>query len=78
MKILANSKTAYKVWNVKFINAMTQAKYGTRNIFKAMMKHSGHQSPGRVQAGIDWGIEDVDEDKFDNELYVILVEKTDG
>ena len=33
LKVLANDKTTFNVWNEKFSNAMTQAKCGTRAIF---------------------------------------------
>ena len=83
LQIMSSDKTKYKEWNDKLVNAVTQFRSYARSVLKSMraLKDKEHD---RLEVDIDvskesWPIrESYDYDRFNEELYSLLVNKTEG
>ena len=85
IKVLSNDKTTFRTWNEKLINVVSQARPGTRVLFKAMAEFVEQDMEGTFSryfsdsGGLDsmvaagTSLTDMKED-----LYILLVEKTEG
>ena len=82
---LGTDKTTFRMWNERLINVVSQDRYGSRKLFKAMMDHVDQEGGGNfedlfkdpegskemISGGTTY-------ERMDEDLYTLLMDKTDG
>ena len=82
---LVSDKTTFRLWNDRLINAVSQVRYGSRKLFKAMMDYVDQEIGGNFEerykgstAGQEMEREGTTYERMDEDLYTLLMDKTDG
>ena len=82
---LGSDKTAFRIWNEKLINAVSQVRYGSRKLFRAMMDYVDQEAGGNFEddfqdsdKGKEMEAGGTSYDRMDEDLYTLLMDKTEG
>ena len=85
IKTLGSEKTGFKLWNQKFLNAVTQVHPGTRGFFEALMVKLDTARVILTNEEVDDIIKStelnnypIDINKLNDDVYFILVDKCEG
>ena len=84
LETLSSDKGKFKKWNERFINAITQVRPGTRELFRAMAEYVDGDKSGEFRDHFeDNGLDTMQEEgtkyeHMESDLYAVLVDKTDG
>jgi hypothetical protein len=83
LQTMSSDKSKYKEWNDKLVNAVTQFRPYARVVLKSMraLKDKEHERDDVNDdvSNESWSIKETyDYDKFNEELYSLLVNKTEG
>ena len=49
LAMLGADKTTFRMWNERLINVVSQDRYGSRKLFKAMMDYVDQESDGSFE-----------------------------
>ena len=81
VKTVKDDKASFRAWHEKFVNVFSQVVRGCRTVFDALSAHVDKESSADFDIEHDelWFEEkDLDRDKFNEDLYVVLIDKTEG
>ena len=82
---LGTDKTTFRMWNERLINVVTAVRFGTRKLFKAMMDYVDQEAGGNFEevfkqseGGKAMEAEGTSYERMDEDLYTLLMDKTEG
>ena len=81
MKTFKDDKSSFRAWHEKFVNVFSQVARGCSVVFDELSAHVDKESSADFDDEHDemWFEErDLNRDKFEEDLYVVLIDKTEG
>ena len=82
---LGSDKTTFRMWNERLINVVTAVRFGSRRLFKAMMDYVDQEVGGNFEElfrnseeGKDMEAGGTSYERMDEDLYSLLMDKTEG
>ena len=80
---LGSDKTTFRMWNERLINVVSQVRFGSRKLFRAMMEYVDQEEGGNFeelfkssQEGQDMEVEGTTYERMDEDMYTLLMDKT--
>ena len=85
LSMLGTDKNTFRMWNEKLINVVSQDRYGSRKLFKAMMDYVDQEQGGNFEEMFQESEEGKEMigggttyERMDEDLYTLLMDKTEG